>query len=49
MTLEQARDAYIDAVNRTLKAHQDYKEAQAAEEKAREVYRKLFNEQIESN
>ena len=45
MTLEEAKEAFIAAANRTIEAYRELEAAQAAERKAREVYERAFRAQ----
>ncbi len=48
MTLEEARDAFMAAFDRVCAALKELEKARAAENKAREVYRALWDKQNES-
>ena len=49
MTLEEARNAFIDAAQRTMEAYRALEAAKSAESKAREVFRALLEKRNESN
>lgn len=48
MTLEEARNAFIDAAQRTMEAYRTLEAAKAAESKAREAFRVLLDKHNES-
>lgn len=48
MTLEEARDAYMSAFNNVMRALRELELAQAAERKARDAYKAVWDKQNES-
>ena len=48
MTFQEAKEAYIDAVQHTIDTYRQLEAAQAAEKKAREVFARALEQHTES-
>jgi hypothetical protein len=48
MTFDEAKQAFIDAAQRTMEAYKALEAAQAAEKKARELFAKALEQHTES-
>lgn len=49
MTLDEARDAYLAAFRAAIEALRKLEAAQAAERKARDIYKKLWDQQMKDD